>query len=240
MSQAPAPPLRKKRLLIAEAISVQHDVQKTFFQRRGFHVMVATDDLSVLAMASAESPDAIVLAAEADTVPCEELCRKLKKDPATRAVPLVVWGAGGDAATRQNLDTAGADAFVARSEGREALLLSVAAQLRIPARKNSRITALFSILSEGGERETLGKAYEIGEGGMGLEVGRPYGQGETLRIRFRLPGDKADIRATGIVRWVAPRGQEVFGMGIEFSEMPDECQKRLNGYMDRSLSMAGA
>jgi CheY-like chemotaxis protein len=229
---------RRRRLLVARAITVQHDIQKTFFQRRGFEVRVAVDGAAALAMARSEAPDAILLSSNMEGVPCDEVCRALKSDPALEKVPLAVWCEWGDEATRQKFDQAGADAFVPRTEGREALLQAVADLLKLPARKSARMTAFFSIMAGGDSREMLGRAYEIGEGGMGLEVARPYGMGEVLKLRFRLPGDRADICATGMVRWVAPRGSEVFGMGIEFVEIGPESQKRLNTYLDRALCAA--
>jgi CheY-like chemotaxis protein len=93
---------------------------------RGHEVSTAADGLEALAKVGAERPDVIILDLNLPNMDGFEVCRRLKSDPATRSIPIVMM-----TAAYVSLDDArrgedhGADEYVVKPFLREVLIHNV-------------------------------------------------------------------------------------------------------------------
>jgi two-component system, OmpR family, alkaline phosphatase synthesis response regulator PhoP len=95
-------------------------------ESRGHEVWTASDGPEALERVGREMPDAIVLDLQLPRMDGFEVCRRLKEDPATRHIPVVMMSAAyvtlDDARRGQ---TAGADEYVVKPFLREVLIHNV-------------------------------------------------------------------------------------------------------------------
>jgi putative two-component system response regulator len=80
----------------------------------GYQVTVAADGLEALAQVGAGRPDLILLDLDLPYLPGDELCRRLKSDPATRLIPVVMVTALGAFQNKLAAWDYGADDFLTK------------------------------------------------------------------------------------------------------------------------------
>ncbi len=95
---------------------------------------------------------------------------------------------------------------------------------------------VFTVRGVSSDSETLGKAIEISEGGLSLEVNRYYSRDSTLELRFMLPGERQEIRTQARVRWISPRPGDIYAMGLEFIGLSEANRSQLSGFIEKSLA----
>src|SRR5262245_25206401 len=84
---------------------------KNRLTRAGFTVVVATDGTQGIAMAGSEQPDLILMDITLPDIDGKEATRRLKADPATKAIPVIALTANAMAGDREAARAAGCDAF---------------------------------------------------------------------------------------------------------------------------------
>ena len=224
------------RIVLADDVMVDLEIARSFLQRRGFEVFGAEDGLTALELSIAKRPHLVILDHVMPGLTGGEICERLKSSEETREIHVVIFSAHDTEETRETCHRAGADAFVSKSRGREELLRVVSKTLHVPLRRSARITVLFSVGARNGAKETLGRAVDLAEGGMGLEVNRSYEIGASLMLRFMVPGGQREINARGRVCWVQERSEDLFAMGLQFTDVPGTDQLRLRTYIDETLA----
>jgi DNA-binding response OmpR family regulator len=96
------------------------------FEKRGYRVNQAIDGADALASVERDRPDLIMLDLNLPKIDGWEVCRRLKGDPATRGIPIIML-----TAAHANVDDAeiglglGADEYVAKPFVRAVLLHNV-------------------------------------------------------------------------------------------------------------------
>ncbi len=96
------------------------------FEKRGYRVNTAGDGAEALASVERDRPDLVILDLNLPKIDGWEVCRRLKGDPATRAIPIIML-----TAAHANVDDAeiglglGADEYVAKPFVRAVLLHNV-------------------------------------------------------------------------------------------------------------------
>lgn len=100
---------KKKKVLFIEDEPDQIKMISLRLERNGYHVVFALDGEEGLLMAAKEKPDLILADVIMPGIDGLEVCRRLRKDPATRHIPIIsTTAAGMDDVERQCL-SAGAD-----------------------------------------------------------------------------------------------------------------------------------
>lgn len=230
--------MRALKVLIVDDVRLELEIESTFFQRSGFQVLAAKNGHEALALALANSPDLVIVDQIMPGLSGTDVCRALKMREETRRVPVIITSVTDRQDIRELCLQAGAEAFVPKSSGREALLRAAAAILHVPERRMIRLTVFFLTQEIVGAKESLGKGIDLSEGGIGLETTRRHTPGSTISMRFMLPGERHEHRATGRIASVAERSNGTCLLGVEFSSMSARDRKRLNQYLDKTLCVA--
>src|SRR5262245_66661168 len=81
---------RQYKVLLADDIKLELEIEKTFFQRSGFQVLTAADGPKALAMALTEKPDLVILDQVMPGLNGTDVCKLLKARPETGRIPVLI------------------------------------------------------------------------------------------------------------------------------------------------------
>ena len=95
---------------------------KNRLTRAGFTVVVATNGVKGVAMATSEQPDLILMDLTLPDIDGEEATRRIKADPATNRIPVIALTANAMASDRAKALAAGCDDFDTKPVELERLL----------------------------------------------------------------------------------------------------------------------
>jgi two-component system, cell cycle response regulator len=128
------------KILIVDDVATNRIVYKVKLGAACYAPILAADGASCLKMARQEKPDLILLDLVLPDMPGTEVLRHLRADPATATIPVVVFSAEDDAASRLGALAAGADEYLTKSVDDQTLL----ARLRNLLREREALTELES------------------------------------------------------------------------------------------------
>lgn len=98
-------------LLIVEDNDLNRDMLSRRLSRRGHHVLIACDGPEGLTRAYTSSPDLILMDMSLPVMDGWEVTRRLKRDPATAAIPIIALTAHAMAEDKASALMAGCDEF---------------------------------------------------------------------------------------------------------------------------------
>ena len=78
-----------KTVLVVDDLKAQLNLISSYLEQEGYMVMTAENGSEALAKATANSPDLVITDLVMPEMSGLEFCRKLKKDPATAAIPVI-------------------------------------------------------------------------------------------------------------------------------------------------------
>ena len=152
-------------VLIVEDEGAQREVLKYNLEAEGFDVVMAENGDEALLLVVEEDPDLIVLDWMLPNVSGIEICRRIKADPATRPIPIVMLSARGDEVDRVRGLQTGADDYVVKPYSVVELMARLRTQLRRtrPATMGERLSYSDIILDSGEHRVfRAGQALHLG------------------------------------------------------------------------------
>lgn len=117
-------------VLIVEDEADVVDLLRYNLNKAGFSVLIANDGLQGLEMARANRPDVVVLDLMLPGMDGKTVCRSLKKDPETEALPILMLTAKSEPAERVQGLEIGADDYVTKPFSPRELVLRVQGLLR--------------------------------------------------------------------------------------------------------------
>ncbi|MFP5501218.1 MAG: response regulator transcription factor [Candidatus Sericytochromatia bacterium] len=103
-----------KRILIVEDEPDLVEVLSIIFRAYGYETEVAGDGVSALEAIAEKRPDLVLMDVMMPRMNGLEVCRRLKQDPATRALPVVLLTAKAHDVDKASGLEAGADAYLAK------------------------------------------------------------------------------------------------------------------------------
>ena len=102
-----------KKILIADDEEDVKVVVQLFLESKGYEIVTAFDGLDALQKAKDEKPDMILLDIMMPLIDGFEVCRKLKEDPETAEIPVIMLSASSHAESKQKgLDVGAIDYIV--------------------------------------------------------------------------------------------------------------------------------
>jgi adenylate cyclase len=119
------------RILVVDDNETNRDILVTRLSTHGYQTLQAADGEEALASAAQYQPDLMLLDVEMPKLDGFEVCRRLKKDPAARFMPIILCTAR---AASQDVVTgldAGADEYLTKPIDQAALVARVRSMLRI-------------------------------------------------------------------------------------------------------------
>lgn len=99
------------RILLVEDNELNRDMLSRRLERRGYVVMLAVNGVEALQRASADRPELVLMDMSLPEIDGWEATRRLKADPATRAIPVIALTAHAMSGDRERALEAGCDDF---------------------------------------------------------------------------------------------------------------------------------
>jgi putative two-component system response regulator len=109
------------RILIVDDNEVNRILPRALLERLGAHVGEAADGEAGLALLAREGFDAVLLDISMPGLSGTEVCRRLRADPATRALRVVAYTAHSDEASATEIRDAGFDDLLVKPIRRDTL-----------------------------------------------------------------------------------------------------------------------
>ncbi|ABL72389.1 MULTISPECIES: phosphate regulon transcriptional regulator PhoB [Paracoccus] len=141
-------------VLVVEDEGAQREVLKYNLEAEGFDVVLAENGDEAMLLVAEEQPDLIVLDWMLPNVSGIEICRRVKADPSTRQIPIIMLSARSEEVDRvRGLET-GADDYVVKPYSVVELMARLRTQLRRtrPASMGERLSFADIILDAGEHR----------------------------------------------------------------------------------------
>jgi uncharacterized protein (TIGR02266 family) len=203
-------------------------------------VLAAATGAEALRAALANLPDAIFLHAELKDLDGFEVCRRLRGDPVTEAIPIVLLtDSPQPQANRGSLGTS-AVATVPMSIDPERLLNIIQIVLTTPLTRRSapRATVALNVAFRAAEREETAKTLNLSVGGMFIVTRSAPDVGTHLALRFMLP-EFGPVEALARVAWVRHPAEEhpyPPGMVVQFLELPSGARSAIAVFVTSLLA----
>src|SRR6185369_14325102 len=99
------------KILLVEDNEMNRDMLSRRLVRNGFEVVIAVDGQQGVEMATSERPDLILMDMSLPVMDGWEATRRVKADPATRAIPVIALTANALVEDRERAMAAGCDDF---------------------------------------------------------------------------------------------------------------------------------
>ncbi|MBI2115152.1 MAG: response regulator [candidate division NC10 bacterium] len=129
-SADPGRSLRRARILVVEDNPLLRELFAVYVQTLGYEACVVPTGGAALAAVASQPPDLLLCHVGMPGLDGMEVCRRLKADPTTRAIPVLLHTGGGEE-SQAGWREAGADAFLRKPFSREELRARIRALLRM-------------------------------------------------------------------------------------------------------------
>ncbi len=114
-----------KKILVVDDEQMTTDLAKTFLEKHGFKVVVASDGEQALALAHEEVPDLILLDVMLPTIDGFEVCKRLKDHATFKDTPILMFTAKGLSSDVERGEAAGADEYIVKPFSGKALVATI-------------------------------------------------------------------------------------------------------------------
>jgi adenylate cyclase len=123
---------RRPTILVVDDVPQNARLLEAILTAHGYAAVLAFTGTEGLEKVRAEQPDLVLLDIQMPDMSGFDVCRRLREDPVTHLLPVVMVTSSGDADKVESIE-AGADDFIARPFNRQELLSRVRSLLRIKA-----------------------------------------------------------------------------------------------------------
>ena len=117
------------KILLVEDNEMNRDMLSRRLTRNGFEVVIAVDGQQGVALATSERPDVILMDMSLPVMDGWEATRRVRADPATRAIPVIALTANAMVEDREKAMAAGCDDFDTKPVELPRLLEKIRTQL---------------------------------------------------------------------------------------------------------------
>lgn len=217
-----------KRIIVVEDVDEFMQREQSLLNRADFDLLTVRSGDEALFRARHDNPDLVILNFFMPDLNGYAVCQKLKKDPATEHIPVLIIAAHGgeDEDPGRVTEAAGCDGCVEKPIRYDDIIPAVEKLLGVPPRRNIRNKAHLSchIEDEDGLREAV--ILNLTPEGVFVETDPAPWPGDIIMVTFSPEGTDTRMNFKMAVRW--SRGaQEAgpIGAGCEFLIAPPEVLK---------------
>jgi len=130
-----------ERILVVDDTRTVRRLQEVMLRQEGYEVLAASDGEMALELIAERPPDLVLLDLMMPRMDGIECCRRIKSQPQTRGIKVVMVTSKDERAEVRKAFDAGCDGFITKPVQKEELLRQVASLLRI-ARARAQLKGL--------------------------------------------------------------------------------------------------
>jgi len=120
-----------KKILVVDDEDLTTELAKTFLEKHGFEVIIASDGEKGLDMAMAETPDLILLDVMLPSMDGFAVCKKLKENEKFKDTPVLMFTAKGLSSDIEKGEEVGADEYIVKPFSGKALVATIRKHLKM-------------------------------------------------------------------------------------------------------------
>ena len=221
-----------KTVLIADDTAFVRDRFRAAVEHAGHRAIVvtATSELLTRVRDDGKTIDLIVLDLRLPHAPGVDLVRALRR--LDSRVPLLIFsGTIANANEVRELADLGVAGYINEYSAAQHIVPALAPHLfpdSFNRRSSPRVVLGIPIQYRFGNTIAAALTLNLSHGGIAIRTTSPLESGTRLKVRFRMPGSKADIDAEGRVAWHDRR----VGMGIQFESVSPASQTLIDNFVD--------
>ena len=117
--------LSNKKILVVDDEELTTVLAKTFLEKHGFEVIIASDGEEGLRMAEAENPDLVLLDVMLPSMDGFAVCKKLKENEKFKDTPILMFTAKGLSSDIEQGEACGADEYIVKPFSGKALVATI-------------------------------------------------------------------------------------------------------------------
>ena len=225
-----------KRILLVDDARISLLLSETFLTRKSFEIFTAGGGREALSLIATHQPDLVIVDLYMPDMDGDLVCRQLKQDPVTAAIPVIILTASGDTETEQRCLEAGCSAFVVKPVKKETLLQAVERTLQIAQRKHVRAQVELECQVQLNQETCVSRILSLSQKGAFIATETPLQPGEESEIYFSLPGGRPAIATTVSVKWIGRMTSSgPLGMGVEFTAVDHRERVSIQDYVEDLL-----
>lgn len=114
-----------QHVMIVDDDPMNRELLETVLKRSGFAVSHAISGEQALELIANQLPDLVLLDVRLGEMSGYEVCARLKSEPTTRPIPIIILTAADNDEERQSAEQVGADGFFPKMRGWQPLLAEV-------------------------------------------------------------------------------------------------------------------
>jgi DNA-binding response OmpR family regulator len=114
-----------KKILVVDDEDLTTELAKTFLEKHGFTVLIASDGENGLELAESENPDLILLDVMLPTLDGFEVCKRLKENEKFKNTPILMFTAKGLSSDIEKGEAVGADEYIVKPFSGKALVATI-------------------------------------------------------------------------------------------------------------------
>lgn len=159
------------------------------------------------------------------------LCADVRRDPAFSGARVIAALNRADADLRADLITLGVDRTIAVAAGMERLTADVLQFSGLATRTTPRVEMNAAVRVTVDEKIELARAFDVGEGGIGLRVLTARPAQDEAWVEFVLPGEDHVIQADAEVAWTRAGDDARLQLGMRFRALESDDRERIRNYV---------
>jgi CheY-like chemotaxis protein len=232
------PERRSRFLLVVDSNANDLFYLSMLLQRFEYNISTAANGAEALKMTGIAAPSLVVASSVLSDMPGLELIRRMKQDPRTAIVPVLVKTADRTQETERLYRQAGAAACLYEPVNAEELYRTVQSAIEPTPRQNIRIHTMLSVIVDGKPLDCVeGEcASVLSEHGMYVRTLRPYSSKTRLPVQIVIKGRSIPVEAE--VLYCHKFGEGPFkepGMGLKFVRVAPQDQELIRQFIREEL-----
>lgn len=159
------------------------------------------------------------------------LCADVRRDTRFAGASVIAALHRADADLRADLITLGVDRTIPVAAGLERLTGDVLQLSGLATRKTPRVEMSAAVRVTANEKIELARAFDVGEGGIGLRVLTAHPAHHEAWVEFVLPGEDHVIQADAEVAWTRSGDDARLQLGMRFRALESDDRERIRNYV---------
>ena len=187
--------MKTAKILLVDDVKVFIEFERPFFERAGCLILTASSGPDALRIVQEQVPHIVLLDYEMPGMNGDEVCQRIKQDPATSHIPVLIVTSHRSREIADRCLRAGCTDVITKPVAGRELLSRVVKLLEIPYRVHMRTRVSIEVaLGVGADTHAiLGYSENISEGGILVETLEPIEPGSKTRLSFNMPSTKARL-----------------------------------------------
>lgn len=229
-----------RRILLVNDKPFSVALRQSLLRAGESEVLMAASGAEGMRVARSAQPDAILLDAELPDLDGNEVCRRLKVDPLTEAIPVILLTGSARPQSDQSAVDTGAVASLPTGMDTPRLLNMIQMVLTTPLTRRifPRVSVTRAVIYQSADYTGTGETLNLSQGGMFILTPNPLEVGTDLELRFGLTISEP-WQGTARVVWTRiPEEEHPYpvGMAAQFYDLPPDARSAIAAFVAKLLA----